>query len=48
MRQDMLQDGARTWTCRHDSREAALPMRYIGAFCPATGVGGDRAAILGV
>jgi gluconate 2-dehydrogenase alpha chain len=41
-RQDLLQDTAtETWTFRHHSRERALPIRYAGAFTPATGVGGS-------
>jgi gluconate 2-dehydrogenase alpha chain len=41
-RQDLLQDTAiETWTFRHHGRERALPIRYAGAFTPATGVGGS-------
>jgi gluconate 2-dehydrogenase alpha chain len=42
VRQDLLQDTAlETWTFRHHARETALPIRYAGAFTPATGVGGS-------
>lgn len=42
VRQEMLQDAAlETFTFRHHHREDALPMRYLGAFCPASGVGGS-------
>lgn len=42
LRQDLLQDvAAETWTIRHEERERALPIRYAGAFRPATGVGGS-------
>jgi gluconate 2-dehydrogenase alpha chain len=30
-----------TWTLRHDLRERALPLRRIGSFAPASGVGGS-------
>src|SRR5436853_616251 len=41
VRQDMQQDAAvETWTFRHDHHDPALPFRYLGAFTPATGVGG--------
>jgi gluconate 2-dehydrogenase alpha chain len=44
VRQDMLQNAAQeTWTFRHHHREAAMPIRYLGAFCPASGVGGSSA-----
>lgn len=44
VRQDMLQDASvETWTLRHHHREAAMPIRYLGAFCPASGVGGSSA-----
>ncbi|HEU4599467.1 MAG TPA: hypothetical protein VFS26_06960, partial [Solirubrobacterales bacterium] len=44
VRQDMLQDAAvETWTLRHHHREAAMPIRYLGAFSPASGVGGSSA-----
>jgi gluconate 2-dehydrogenase alpha chain len=49
VRQDMLQDAAtETWTLRHDHTEPALPFRYLGAFTPATGVGGSGAHFGGV
>jgi gluconate 2-dehydrogenase alpha chain len=42
VRQDLVQDTAlETWTFRHHDRERALPIRYAGAFTPATGVGGS-------
>lgn len=42
VRHDMLQDAAvETWTFRHDRGERALPMRHMGAFAPASGVGGS-------
>ena len=42
VRQDMMQDtSAETWTFRHNQRQQALPLRYLGAFCPASGVGGS-------
>jgi gluconate 2-dehydrogenase alpha chain len=30
-----------TWTLRHDLAERALPIRRIGSFAPASGVGGS-------
>ena len=49
VRQDMQQDAAvETWTFRHDHHEPALPFRYLGAFTPATGVGGSSAHFGGV
>jgi gluconate 2-dehydrogenase alpha chain len=41
VRHDLMQDpGPETWTFRHDRREAALPIRRLGAFLPGTGIGG--------
>jgi gluconate 2-dehydrogenase alpha chain len=42
VRHELMQDVAReTWTFRHHPREAALPVRRLGAFLPGTGVGGS-------
>ncbi len=42
VRSDLMQDPAlETWTLRHHRREAALPIRQLGAFRPGTGVGGS-------
>ena len=41
VRSELFQDAAvETQTLRHSTRERALPMRYIGAWLPGTGVGG--------
>lgn len=41
IRSALMQDASiETWTLRHDLREPATPMRYLGAFRPGTGVGG--------
>lgn len=49
VRHDMFQDVAQeTWTLRHDRAEGALPIRYLGAFAPASGVGGSSAHYGGI
>jgi gluconate 2-dehydrogenase alpha chain len=41
IRSELFQDAAvETQTLRHSTGESALPMRYIGAWLPGTGVGG--------
>lgn len=41
IRNQLMQDtGVETWTLRHNLTESALPIRYLGAFLPGTGVGG--------
>jgi gluconate 2-dehydrogenase alpha chain len=42
VRTDLMQDTSQeTWTLRHDLLEQGLPLRYLGAFRPGTGVGGS-------
>jgi len=41
IRNELMQDmGTETWTLRHNLKETALPIRYMGSWRPGTGVGG--------
>ena len=41
VRHELMQDTAvETWTLRHNLKETALPIRYLGSWLPGTGTGG--------